>query len=134
MTGMIIQTIGSGAFWPPNNSSVLSVVDEKRYGVVSAFMNLVRNSGNVIGIAVSTAIVTATMGSMGYPATFAVIEQTNDLGLLNSFTTGLRFAFGFSVVIVLIGAVLSVYRARKSEDGLPSIDDVGEHSSSTAKA
>ena len=133
MVGMIIQTLGSGAFWPPNNSSVLSVVDEERYGVVSAFMNLVRNSGNVIGIAVCTAIVTATMGSMGYPATLAAIEQTDDLGLLSSFTTGLRFAFGVSVGSVLIGAVLSIFRAPKKEDGLPNIDEVHGHSS-TAKA
>ena len=61
LVGMVVQTLGSGTFWPSNNSSILSVVSPASYGVISSFTNLVRNSGNVVGIAVSTAIVTETM-------------------------------------------------------------------------
>ena len=66
LVGMVVQTLCSGTFWPSNNSSVMSVVSPASYGVISSFMNLVRNSGNVVGIAVSTAIVTETMGCLLY--------------------------------------------------------------------
>ena len=115
MSGMIIQTLGSGTFWPPNNSSVLSVVGQEKYGVVASFMNLVRNSGNVIGIAVSTAIVTATMGAMGHPPTLAAIDETSGLALLGSFSTGLRYTFLVCALFVLVGAVLSAFRHEPRE-------------------
>ncbi len=93
LVGMIVQTIGSGTFWPSNNSSILSVVSPASYGVIASFTNLVRNSGNVVGIAVSTAIVTGTMGSLGHPPTLSAITEVSDVPILNAFTIGLQNTF-----------------------------------------
>jgi len=115
LVGMVVQTLGSGTFWPSNNSSVMSVVSPASYGVISSFMNLVRNSGNVVGIAVSTAIVTETMGSLGHPPTLSAINESSGLSILNAFTMGLKTTFWVCVGFTLVGAVASlVGTARKN--------------------
>ena len=64
IAAMVLQSGGMGIFFSPNNSSILSGVERTRYGIVSALVGLTRNSGNLIGIAVPTAIVTVIMASM----------------------------------------------------------------------
>ena len=48
MPGLMLMNTGMGTFYSPNASSVLSSVARESYGVVSGFLNLVRNSANVI--------------------------------------------------------------------------------------
>ena len=115
LVGMIVQTIGSGTFWPSNNSSILSVVSPASYGVIASFTNLVRNSGNVVGIAVSTAIVTGTMGSMGHPPTLSAINEASDLPILNAFTMGLRNTFYICIGFTLIAALASLIGTSKKK-------------------
>ena len=69
-----MQSAGIGVFNAPNNSSILSAVEPSKYGVITGFLNLIRNSGNLCSIAIATAIVTATMGSMGYEPTLASVS------------------------------------------------------------
>ena len=106
--GMVVQTLGSGAFWPSNNSSILSVVSPASYGVISSFTNLVRNSGHVIGIAISTAIVTGTMGSLGHPPTLSAINEASDLSILTAFTIGIRNTFWVCIALTLVAAAASL--------------------------
>ena len=114
LAGMVVQTLGSGTFWPSNNSSVMSVVSPASYGVISSFMNLVRNSGNVVGIAVSTAIVTETMGSMGHPPTLSAINDSSGLPILSAFTAGLRNTFWVCFGLTLVGAAASLVTMTKN--------------------
>jgi len=113
LVGMIVQTIGSGTFWPSNNSSILSVVSPASYGVIASFTNLVRNSGNVVGIAVSTAIVTGTMGSLGHPPTLSAINEASDGLILNAFTIGLQNTFYVCIGFTLIAALASLIGTSK---------------------
>jgi len=113
LVGMIVQTIGSGTFWPSNNSSILSVVSPTSYGVIASFTNLVRNSGNVVGIAVSTAIVTGTMGSLGHPPTLSAINEASDGPILNAFTVGLQNTFYVCIGFALIAALASLIGTSK---------------------
>ncbi len=102
MTGMILNSSGMGTFNSPNNSSILSTVELSRYGVVSALLNLVRNSANVTSIAISTAIVTATMTSMGQlPSLDAVADAPA------AFTAGMRTACLMLVSLLVVGVVIS---------------------------
>ena len=57
MFALILQSVGMGTFNPPNYSSILSVVDEARFGVIGGFINLIRNSANVTGTAIVTVII-----------------------------------------------------------------------------
>ena len=106
---MVIQSIGTGTFGAPNNSSILSTVEQSRYGVVSGFLNLVRNGANVTGIAIATAIVTAAMASRGHPPTLDAVEAGSG-DLLGAFTAGLRTAYLVMGLLVACGAVLSAFK------------------------
>ena len=115
MAGMILQSTGIGMFNAPNNSSVLSAVEPSKFGVISGFLNLVRNSGNLCSIAIATAIVTATMGSMGYEPSLAGVSQEGSTGLLAAFTSGLSVAYMTMAVVVLVGVVASAFKGPSYE-------------------
>ena len=115
MAGMVMQSTGIGIFNAPNNSSILSAVEPSKFGVISGFLNLVRNSGNLCSIAIATAIVTATMGSLGYEPTLAGVTPEGNEGLLTAFTSGLRVAYSMMAVVVLAGVVASAFKGRGHE-------------------
>ncbi len=98
---MMLMTSGMGTFYSPNTSSMMHAVSQAKYGVVSGFLNLVRNAANVSSIAIATIIVTTTMGSLGFePSLEAVRGDTAGVG--HAFTVGLRYSF-----LVMMGMVLS---------------------------
>lgn len=116
--GMLLLTGGTGTFYPPNNSSIMQQVPESRYGVMSGFINLVRNSANITGTAVATAIVAAVMVSMGYLPNLSTVGETGDIGLLTAFVSGLRTAYIIVAGLMLVGVVLSYIRPATSEVGV----------------
>lgn len=107
MSGMILQSIGLGIFNAPNNSSILSTVHTSKFGVVSGFLNLVRNSGNVTSIALATAIVTEIMASMGFPPSLSAVDEGASVDLFHSFISGLRIAYLSMGFIVFVGVIVS---------------------------
>ncbi|MCI0439920.1 MAG: MFS transporter [Chloroflexi bacterium] len=117
--GMVATSAGMGTFSAPNNSSILSAVERSKYGVVSGFLNLVRNSANVTGIAIATAIVTAVMASQGFPPSLSEVSREAGAGLLSAFTDGLRIAYMIIATLVLVGAVLSVFKGGTVEEAQP---------------
>ena len=119
MAGLIIQVSGNGVFSPPNNSSILSSVESSKYGVVSGFLNLVRNSANVTSTALATAIVTATMASMGFPATLGAISEADATGISGAFTSGLRLAFLIMGGVLFLAIAASMLKGGRL-DGAPA--------------
>ena len=111
MTGMILQSSGMATFGSPNQSSVFSAVERQRYGVVSALVSLVRNSANITSIAVTTAIVTATMSFLGYPPSLGAISEAQ-----HAFTSGLRTAFLVMGVLLAVGIVISLLTGERVQD------------------
>ena len=107
MAGMILQSSGLGMFNSPNTSSILSVVDQSKYGVVSALTQLIRNSATVTSIAVATAIVTATMASMGHPPSLQAVSEGASADVFRAFTSGLRTAYLVMGSLLLVGVVIS---------------------------
>jgi hypothetical protein len=93
MPALVLHSSGMGVFYSPNTSSVLSTVERESYGIVSALLNLVRNAGNVTSVAVATAIVTATMGAMGFEPSLNAVQGGGDSEVSQAFTSGLRIAF-----------------------------------------
>lgn len=109
--GMVLQTGGTGIFYPPNNASIMRQVDESKYGVMSGFINLVRNSANITGTAVATAIVAGIMFSMGYAPSLTAVSQTGDTGILTAFVSGLRIAYITVAALVFLGVIFSFMRS-----------------------
>ena len=116
---LMLTSGGMGVFYSPNTSSILSVVDRPRYGVVSAFLNLVRNSANVASVAVSTAIVTATMGFMGYEPSLAAVADGAGAGVTTAFTVGMRYAYTTLVAMLLAAMAFSAFRAQRVRETPP---------------
>ena len=110
LTGVVLQSAGTGFFQSPNSASIFSTVDTGRHGVVSAFVSLSRNSGTVTGTAVATSIVVAVMVGGGYePNINAVLGSVAAPGLVSSFMTGLKAAFLTMAVLQLASAAASFF-------------------------
>ena len=115
---LMLQSGGMGTFYSPNSSSILSAVERESHGVISALLNLIRNAGNVMSVAVTTAIVTATMGSMGYEPSLEAVRNGVGTGVGLAFTTGLKYAYmtmACSVLLAMIISVLPLQRAPSLE-------------------
>jgi len=108
VAGLMTMALGLSAFSAPNSTSMLNTVDPQSHGFAAGFVNLCRNTGNVIGIAFGTAIVTLTMSDAGYAPSLDEIGPRADLGLLGAFTDGVQTAAGalmvltFAIFVVLI--------------------------------
>lgn len=119
ITGIFVQSVGSGLFQSPNSASIFSAADTARHGVVAAFVNLSRNSGNVTGTAVAASIVTAVMISGGYEVKIDdVLDAGPGSGLLEAFLRGLKTAFLVMAVLQVIGAIASIFKSDPSR-GIP---------------
>ena len=104
---MMMQSCGTGLFNTPNSSSIISVVDRSRYGVVSALTQLVRNSANVVSVAVATTVVVLTMATYGVEPKLDAVNPS----VATAFVAGLRWAFLLMGCVLTLGAVISLIRA-----------------------
>ena len=121
---LMLMNIGMGTFYSPNSSSVMNSVGQAKYGVVSGFLNLVRNAANVTSIAFATIIVTATMASHGFEPSLEAVRG-DAVGVSHAFTLGLRYAFLAMLSIVLLSMILSALQPNRvvSPDAEPQKSD-----------
>ena len=110
--GLILISGGMGTFYSPNSSSVLSAVGRESYGVVSGFLNLVRNSANVMSLAIATTIVTITMGSMGFEPSLEAVRNDTVEGVRGAFAVGMRYAFYVLITLVIASMTASFLQGR----------------------
>ena len=121
---LLMQGVGMGAFFSPNASSVLSVVERSRYGIATAYLNMVRNIASVIGVGLATTIVTAVMASSGFEPSLDAISSVGGEGVSAAFTKGLRTAYLIMLVFVAIALVLSFLKGEaRAEEAVPSEAD-----------
>ena len=110
--GLILVSGGMGTFYSANSSSVLSAVGRESYGVVSGFLNLVRNSANVISLAIATTIVTVTMGSLGFEPSLEAVRTNSVEGVRVAFTVGMRYSFYVLMALVIASMTVSFLQGR----------------------
>ena len=103
-----------GIFYSPNSSSVLSDVELHGYGIVVALLNLIRNGANIISLAMATAVITATMGSMGFEPSFDAVRAAGGFGAANAFSVGLRNGFLTMMGLMLIAMAVSAFKERQA--------------------
>jgi EmrB/QacA subfamily drug resistance transporter len=109
---LMLMNTGMGIFYSPNSSSVMNAVGIAKYGVVSGFLNLVRNAANVTSIAFATIIVTASMASMGHEPNLEAVRGGAE-GVGHAFTVGLHYAFLTMMGIVLLAMTLSALQPNR---------------------
>ena len=116
IVALTVQSMGLGVFYTPNNSSILGAVERSRYGVVSALAQLIRNTANVTSVALFTAVVVITMGSMGVePSLSAVSPEVS-----GAFLEGLRRAFLVMACVLILGAIVCIARGERPKVTTPS--------------
>ena len=122
---IVVQSSGSGIFSSPNSSAIFSAAEEEKHGVISALLSLVRNSGNVTGIAIAAAIVTAVMISMGQIADIGgVIGAGRGSEVVKAFSIGLRTTFAVMGSLALLAAFASMFKTQKVQEELRTSEPV----------
>ena len=117
---LMMTSSGMGTFYSPNSSSILSAVERESHGVISGLVNLIRNAGNVVSVAVATAIVTATMGAMGFEPSLDAVRNSGDTGVGAAFTAGLRNAYFAMMGALLIALLLSALPTHRQGQARPA--------------
>jgi MFS family permease len=117
---LMLTSSGMGIFYSPNTSSILSAVEPRNYGTISGFLNLIRNSANVSSVAMATAIVTSTMGSMGYQPTLAAVSCGGGAAVCSAFTIGTRNAYLVMASVLLTAASISAFKFQPRQQMVPA--------------
>ena len=120
LAALILIFAGNGIFYSPNTSSVMGSVGTANYGIVSGLLNMVRNGANIISLAMATAIITATMGSMGFEPSLDAVRETTGAGVGRAFTAGLRNAYTVLLVLLLLGMAVSALRGDRITEAEPA--------------
>jgi len=115
LPGLMFVSAGQGIFYSPNSSSVLSSVELQGYGIVVALLNLVRNGANIISLAMATAIITATMGAMGFEPSFDAVRESESVGVSYAFSVGLRNALLAMMALMMAGMAISALQGEKDD-------------------
>ena len=115
---LMLLMAGDGMFESPNNNSILSAVERYRYGVASALTQLMRTSASVTTVALSTAIVVATMASMGFEPKLEAVSVGGGTEMAHAFVTGLHRVFMVLGGLMVIGVVLSFLKSEKVREAL----------------
>jgi EmrB/QacA subfamily drug resistance transporter len=120
---LIFLGVGIGIFNSPNSSAVLGSVSRAQYGVAGGFLSMVRNSGQVIGVAVAGAMlinaIAPVVGALGLNALQTPTAGVDHTPLLNAFLNGMRLAYTISAALAAIGAIFSLSRGRRARKEQP---------------
>lgn len=107
---MFISGLGSGMFFSPNTNAIMSAVPIERRGIAGGVRVMMNNAGNVMSIAIAMAIISTSIDTKALHGLFTG-TQVGSAGIaVGKFISGLQFAFGISLIISIIAAVISYLR------------------------
>ena len=110
MVSIVIEGTGIGLFSSPNTSAIMTAIDSRKFSVASAFLNLVRTSAGLSGIAIFTAIVVYTMSSQGFAPDLSVVSEAGGDKVRLVFIAGMSRAFFAAAVVMFAAMVVSALR------------------------
>lgn len=107
----IAAGIGSGMFWPANNTAIMSQASPRTFGSISGLRATLSNMGTLLSFVLSLSIAAA---SVPRPVAYAVFLGTTNLvgGVGQSFLTGIDAALYGSAAVLAVAAGLSWSRGR----------------------
>lgn len=100
--GLILVGLGTGLFLAPNNNAIMGSVLKNNIGVASGTLALMRNIGQVMGVAVSSAVFSNQL------ARYSLITNTT-----TSFTLALHDTYLVAAAIGAIGVIVSWTRGNQ---------------------
>jgi EmrB/QacA subfamily drug resistance transporter len=119
ISGLVLHSCGMGIFYSPNSSAILSASGQANQGLASGMVNLVRNSGSIVSVALATGVVTLSMAGMGFEPSLDAVRGAEIIGINEAFVTGLRWAYrtlGTLIVFSLFCSVLQIRQSQRTSD------------------
>ena len=108
--GMALLGAGAGSFTTTNTSGIMSSQDRSRYGIVSAFLGVIRTSADLTGVAVATAVVAFTMVSLGQDPTIGSVSEPARYASKTAFVAGMNKAFLVAGSCLVLASLVSFAR------------------------
>ncbi len=112
VAAMALMGFGLGFIFSPAQNAIYGVIRPGRQGVVTGFINMARNAATLSSIAVATAIVTATMGSLGYEPSLDAVREGGAAGIEHAFMSGMTRAYLVGAAVVAAGLAVSALPIR----------------------
>lgn len=107
---MVIMGFGSGMFFSPNTSAIMSNVPVEKRGIAAGTRTMMNNAGTVISIALAMGVISSSITPEALQALF-VGTQVGSKGIaIAQFIKGLRLTFSISFVFSLLAAFISYLR------------------------
>ena len=118
---LIMLGIGQGLFQPPNNNSVMGSVPRQNLGIAGGFLSMMRNIGQVVGMALAGTILAGAMVSVLGHASFDALHAGGSLAertpVLAAFMVGMQRAYLIAALVCFLGIWTSLVRGKpKAED------------------
>lgn len=107
---LIIIGIGAGIFIAPNTNCIMGAVPIDKRGVAGGLRTMMINSGTVISIALSLAVLSSTISANTMQALLEGAHVNSDTLGTNQLLFGLRICFLISCLISLFAAFISSRR------------------------
>jgi MFS family permease len=107
---LLVIGAGSGLFLTPNTSSIMASIPARRRGIANGIRSMMQNSGYVVSVALSLAIITSPLGTSAKKAAYAGTLSSLPGHTLDEFTTGCRAALLVLGAMTVAGMVASLRR------------------------
>jgi EmrB/QacA subfamily drug resistance transporter len=114
LPAMFVHGVGSGLWMAPNMSAAVGAVSRSAYGVAAAFLNLVRNTANVMAVAVAAAVVAGVMISRGVGSDLESVSENPSGPAGDAFVSGMHIVFRVLLVSGVLAMLSAVMAGRKS--------------------
>jgi EmrB/QacA subfamily drug resistance transporter len=112
---MLIMGFGSGMFFSPNTSTIMGSVPVEKRGIAAGVRTMMNNSGTVISIALAMAVISTSITPEALQGLFTGTQVGSKGIAVAEFMNGLRIAFTISLVVSLIGAVMSFFKGKRPD-------------------
>lgn len=106
----LVMGVGSGIFNSPNTNTIMGAVPPERRGIAAGTRTMMNNSGAVISIAMSFAVISSDITPQAMSALFAGTQVGSQGIAVDAFISDLRLAFFISFVISVIAMVIAFLR------------------------
>ncbi len=114
---LVLLGIGQGLFQSPNNSSVMGSVPREYLGIAGGFLSMMRNIGQVVGIAMAGSILAGTMVKVTGHASFHALHAGDSVAqrapVLAAFMHGMNRAYLVAALICFLGMWTSLVRGKQ---------------------
>lgn len=110
--------IGQGIFQAPNNNSVMGSVPRQRISIAGGILPLMRNTGQVVGMALAGTILASalvtTVGQASLDSLHTGVPPAQDSKILQGFMMGMRRAYLAAALVCFLGVWASLIRGKQA--------------------